>query len=372
MSEEKDTITLYPSNWLYNAGVVGFLICLDREDYLQKENNYNNVVKYEIKNDDSLTIYKSIFGNININENYFENGKVVNLKGKNQYYPNFIDATGNQKPVFKAFVKAFANNEKHSKIDCPLCKNGLLVNEQQIDNSEQKTKFFNKIDKLNMVHNKLLGPSELFPNSYWNFNTGFKICHLCTFLLIHHHLALTKLSDGSEIFINAYSFKVMYELNKIVKEAFGKGEDGTKHKREILAMSIIEYARRIQTTLGMWNAMNIEIVTKQNNIIDFYSLPYEVVNLISDRAIASLLSDIGEFYVLNLILDEKYQELLDLSQKLIKISIKDETNKADRDFLNAHLKQEKNKINLSTTAQKILKLYATIIDRRKTYVRSAN
>ena len=365
------TITLYPSNWLYNAGVVGFLSCLDTKDYL---NNGNNSKKYQISSDGKVLIYKNIFSEINVNDNYFENGKVINLKGKNLYYPNFIDVQGNQKAVFKAFVQAFADNQKHSKTDCPLCKDGLLVNDQNMDNNidpDQKAKFFNKINELNMAHNKLLGPSEKFPNSYWNLNAGLKICHLCTFLLIHHHLALTRLADGSEIFINAPSFKVMYELNTLVKEIFGKGKEGSKQKREILAMSIIEYARRLQTALGLWSAMNIEIVTKQNNIVDFYSLPYNVVNIISDRYIASLLSEIGEFFILSAVLDEKYQELLDFAQKLIKISIKDERNKADNDFIIGHLKQEKNRINLSSTSQKILKLYATIIDRRKLYAGSA-
>ncbi|MCX7589989.1 MAG: type I-B CRISPR-associated protein Cas8b1/Cst1, partial [Patescibacteria group bacterium] len=230
MSEEK-FITLYPSNWLYNAGVVGFLSCLDRTDYL--DNNANG--KYEIKNDGSVLINKEVFSKIKVDDNYFENGKVINLKGKNQYYPNFIDRDGNQKEVFKNFVSAFSDNDKIEKINCDLCKEGILVKKDSLDNNlnrDQKDKFFSKISKLNMVHNKLLGPSEKFPNSYWNLEAGFKICHLCTFILLHHHLALTKLSDGSEIFINAPSFKLMYELNKLVREVFGKEEVNATHKRE--------------------------------------------------------------------------------------------------------------------------------------------
>lgn len=371
-------IILYPLNWLYNAGVVGFLSCLDREDYLN--NLKNSEYKYEIKDNGTISINKDVFLNIKIDENYFENGKVINLKGKNQYYPNFIDVQGNQKEVFKRFVAVFSDSNNTQEHDCRLCGSGLLVQKDNLDNGidiEQKEKFFSKISTLNMVHNKLLGPSEKFPNSYWNLDSGLEICHLCTFLLIHNHLAFTKLSDGSEIFINAPSFRLMCELNKLVRELFGKTDVDSTKKREILAMSVIEYTRRLQTTLGKWNAMNIEIVIKsfkldksqtppkKTEYVDFYSLPYETIQLISDKNISSILSDIGEFSVLNLILNRNYEVLLSFVYDLIRISIKDKQNKSDKNLIEEYLKRFFNQNNLTLTTQKILKLYANIIDRRK-------
>lgn len=367
MSEEK-SITLYPSNWLYNAGVVGFLNCLDREDYLNAYNQNNQ--KYSIDNDGKVSIKSDVFEKIKVEENYFESGKVINLKGKNSYYPNFIDVQGNQKHVFEAFVKAFYYSSNIKKYLCDFCTEGIGIDISKINNNinkDQKERFFSKISELNMAHNKLLGPSERFPNSYWNLQSGFKICHLCTFMLIHHHLALTRLSDGSDIFINAPSFKLMYELNKLVKELFGKNEADQIQKREILAMSIIEYTRRLQTTLGQWNAMNIEIVIKKGDLIDFFSLPYETVNLISDRAIASLLSDLGEFSILNMVLNGSFTELIDLAHNLIKISIKSDINKANQKLIDAYLYRYLNKSNLNLTANRILRLYATIIERRRSY-----
>jgi CRISPR-associated protein Cst1 len=364
MSEE-GYITLHPSNWLYNAGVVGFWGCLDREDYLNNPvENFDD--KYKIQCDGTIAIKREVFDKIKIYENYFENGKVVNLKGKNPYYPNFIDVKGNQKDVFKAFVTTISNLENTINSECDSCRGGILINKDRLNNGIddiQKENFFSKISELNMVHNKLLGPSEKFPNSYWNLDAGFKICHLCTFLLIHHHLAFTRLADGSEIFINAPSFKLMYELNKLVRELFGKTEASSSQKREILAMSVIEYSRRLQTTLGQWNSMNIEIVIKRRDLIDFYVLPYETAQLLEDRAIAAILSDIGEFSVLNCILDGSHDELLFFAHDLIRISIK-EKNKADNSLVNDYLKREVNKYDLSLTAQKILRLYANIIDRR--------
>ncbi len=366
MQNKKTTnniITLYPSNWIYNAGVIGFLSCLDRDDYLLN----NNSTKYEIK-EESIDIFTNVFDNINIEDNYFKGDKqIIYLKGKNLYYPNFLDAKGKQKNIFKKFVKSFSNIEFYERIECDFCKEGLLINKELLkgdrDTIEQ---FFSKISQLNMVHNKFLGPSQKFKNSYWNLNTGLKICNLCTFLLIHHHLALTQLSDGSKIFINAPSFKLMYELNKLVKDIFGENKTDSKQKREILAMSIIGYTCRLQTTLGFWNEMDIDIITmRHDNFIDFYSLDYKTVNLISDIDIASLLSDIGEFYVLNSILNKTPEKLMELSQKIIKIASKKDINKSDDKFISSILRREKNKENLFETALKVLKLYILIKERKE-------
>jgi len=358
---EKDYITLYPTNWLYNAGVVGFLGCLDRNDYLQDDNNIGS--RYDFK-EGIVKVNKDIFERIKVEDNYFENGKVINLKGKNLYYPNFLDVSGNQKDVFIYFVNLLSDQTIDS--ECHICSMGKNIKESKIKESKQKDQFLKKINELNMVHNKLLGPSDKFPNAYWNLYDKMKICHVCSFIFIHHHLAFTKLSDGSEIFINAPSFEVMYKLNKLVKEIFGTNGD-SKKKREILAMSLIEYARRVQITLGQWTAMNIEIVIKRNNIIDFYSLPYETTQLISDKSIASLLSDIGEIAILNAVLDGNYHDLLHIAQKLIQISMKDNKNKSDSEYINNQLKRQNNKNDLSTTSYKILKLHALIKERRKRY-----
>lgn len=359
MNEENE-IELHTSNWLYNAGVIGFLNCLDREGYLV---NYNDE-RYCFNNDGTININNRIFGSINIDDNYFKGGKVVNLIGKNNYYPNFLSAFGSQSSLFKNYVSSLSKNL--DKNNCSLCNNGKFIPD---DNSDENfSKFLLKLKHYNRYHNILLGPSEKFPNAYWNSKTKTKICHLCAFIIVHHHLAFAKLADGSEIFVNAPSFKVMYELNKIVNKIFGKEESSRIKKRQILAMSIIEYAHRIQTTLDRWAEMNIEIVIKNNNLIDFYSLPYEIVQIISDRKIAGLLSDIGEFSVLDAVLNGDEEKLLNIAYSIIRISMKDNINKGDKEFINNYLKMFKNKSNLNETAQKVLDLYINIKERRCLYV----
>jgi hypothetical protein len=101
MSEE-GYITLHPSNWLYNAGVVGFWGCLDREDYLNNPvENFDD--KYKIQCDGTIAIKREVFDKIKIYENI---SRMESCKSKRQesILSKFIDVKGNQKNIFKAFV----------------------------------------------------------------------------------------------------------------------------------------------------------------------------------------------------------------------------------------------------------------------------
>lgn len=215
----------------------------------------------------------------------------------------------------------------------------------------------------------LLMSTRTTPNFFWALEKDLFCCPECEFILMCHHLAFTKLSDGSEIFINAASFKEMWYLNKFLNEVYAK--NGVKSKRELLGMTIIEYATKIQLTLGLWVSMNIELISKHRecternkfkDYIEFFSIPYQTIKLLSDSEIAELLSNIGEFKVFNAVLDEKYHSLLENSYRLLKIALKmpNERNRSEEMFLNSYLRLERNKRNVLQTIHKILKLYALI------------
>ncbi len=354
MSEQNNLITLYPSNWLYNAGVVGFVSTLPND-------------KFEFM-DGVVNIKKDIFKLLDIENNYFDREKIINLKGKNEYYPNYIDKEGNQKSIFIEFIKAFGDLERIG--NCNICNNAYYLMENRIEElrtkNESAKKFFEKIKNFNMVHSKKLGPSEgEFPNGFWNMKQSLEVCHLCNFILIHQHIPFTTFSDSSQIFINAPSFKIMYELNKLVSETYGTSNlEEARSKREILATSIIEYSRRITSTLGLWTEMNIELVTKTKSGIDFFSLPYDVVRIISDRRIAALLSELGEFKILNKILDRKFSELVEIGYLLLRESTKD-FDKRNKDLIRGLLYRWNNQSNLTQAANKILKLYSLIEEKIK-------
>jgi hypothetical protein len=224
-----------------------------------------------------------------------------------------------------------------------------------------------------------------FPNAYWQNNEKAvaQICSLCKFLIIHHHLALIRLSDKSEIFINAPSFQIMWYLNKFTREILGSASfKEMRTKRTLLAMSVIEYATKIQTSLGVWTGMNIEVVSKKDDQIEFFSLPYEVIQLLSDRRIASLLNQIGELEILNQVLDQDFSGLMEIGYCLLRLgfnsSSKQTKLKKDK-LVNQKLRSEKNRRNPAEiaeriferhqnpakTAEQIFKLCALIEEKRK-------
>ncbi|MCR4418170.1 MAG: hypothetical protein NUV92_10565 [Ignavibacteria bacterium] len=349
-----DKIILYPSNWLYNAGVVGLI--QTQPDFFEFEDNL-------------VIMDRHIFQNIDI-ENYFDQAKIINLKGNNKFYPNFIDKDGNQKEFFIKFVESFFDHLNQSG-NCHICGNAYNLDNtalQKLISKDAGRQFIEKVKKFDMVYNRLLGPSlNKYPNGAWNLDQSLDICNLCTFLLIHHHLSYTKLSDRSEIFINAPSFKLMYELNRLIRGLYGQSNASQTSVRELFAISIIEYSRRLSTLLSEWLTLNIEVVIKTDNKIDFFSLPAEVSNLISDRDISALLAAIGESKILNLVLDQNYSDLIDYGYKFLRIGLKDknEINEADRGFIDNTIKMERNRKNLSALADQLFKLYSIIEEKLK-------
>jgi CRISPR-associated protein Cst1 len=202
------------------------------------------------------------------------------------------------------------------------------------------------------------------PNAFWNNNkntNGLNICDTCSFLILHQHLAFTNLSDNTKIFINAPSFELMYELNKLIKEL---SKIDYKSTKELLAMSVIEYSLKINAILGNWLLMNIEIVAidKKNNI-EFINIPYNVLRIISNKKIAALLSDIGEFKILNIVLNEKYSELVEIAYRILRMSINYEGSNNSNDNIKEYLYLNKNNSspeNRRNAANKILRLFSII------------
>ncbi|MEJ5342935.1 MAG: hypothetical protein WHT09_15370 [Thermogutta sp.] len=279
---------------------------------------------------------------------------------QNLYNPNWF---GDLKKFIEFFTSAKVFNSISSSTSvCGFCS---------------QSKF--KVEPVDATRMSFLFPVfSKFPNAYWQNNETLatQICSLCKFIIVHHHLALTRLSDGSEIFINAPSFQVMWYLNKFAREVLGPASsEEMRSKRNILAMSVIEYATKIQATLGVWTGMNIEVVSKRGGEIEFFSLPYEVIQLLADRRIASLLSQIGEFSVLNLVLAQDFSRLLELGYRLLRIGLKTvgEWGKSERDFVNQTLRLEKNKQHPARVADQLFQLSALIEEkrqRRETYERS--
>ncbi len=347
-------IVLYPGNWLYNAGVVGLLRVL--EELGEKLENY-------LKNDGCIDISVSqssdkIFNKWNaLTEDRLKQSYKGKKGGTKSYY--YANQTENSiKEKIDDFISP-PKSRRGKKRVCVFCSKNEVARSKDI---KPLTQAYSKV---------LIGAVD---NFYWNSIPNDYICSRCKFIIMCHHIAFTKLSNDSEIFINAPSFEVMWYLNKYAREAYGR--EKIKATKEILGISLIEAVLKLHIQLGKWTMMNIEVVNKYKTIIDektkidkvdFFSLPYEIVLLLSDNKIASLLDDVGEFSVLNLVLDGNFRRILELAERIFKIALKPEKERGtqEKNFMNDKVRLKKNKENLILFSQKLFKLYALIEEKAK-------
>lgn len=340
----------YPSNWFYNAGVIGLCLLLSNPN-LSIEPSFDeaggvsiDIEKIKDKKKDLFNEWKKV-----------SEDKGYSYGGKGGYYANQTD-----KSIDRNIDHLIEGDKKVGKREtvfiCPFC----LKSFPKSDAVYLKTSFSN-----------ILFPARTMPNSFWGLNEdkGLFCCPSCSFILMCHHIALTKLADGSEIFINAPSFKLMWHLNKYVKEIFER--EKIQAVRQLLGMSLIEMALKLNLQLGKWTMMNIEVVIKRESEIDFFSLPFETVTMLLDRDIASQLRNIGEVSILNLFLEGKYREILELGERILEIALKSDRGKQDDHFINHYIKLGKNKEkgkknkNLIVFTQNLFKLYALIEEKTK-------
>jgi CRISPR-associated protein Cst1 len=296
----EDKITLYPSNWLYNAGVVGLLKVLQYNkiyfeidgkliiDRLAIEKSYNGIFKY----------HKDI-----LNENF-------SIWGKNKRYPNYIQS--NQQEFFeKYYIKALQKVEKNQNKTCSWCE-GYFIPQILIDDIKSKfrgnfSSFLEQREKFQGIHFAGLGAAiTKFPNSFWNLNFSVPICHLCSYLIIFNHLAFIKTSEG-EIFINAPHFKLIWDLNSFAENLLQKSKE--YEIRKILGSSLLQWAIKRRTLLGAWTMMNIEVIVKKGDIIDYFDLPQDITKILLDPEIANLIERINEEKIFDLILQGKFSEI---------------------------------------------------------------
>lgn len=223
-------IILYPSNWLYNAGVIGLMRVL--EDINISPNSIINERKLPQINiqrtDDIFNKWKELTENAGYRwggqKGYYANQTEGSIKSRiNALFSTQTTNNSSRRRRSQTFVCSFCSKTFHGS------KSSLSFVDQSFGN--------------------LLMSTRTTPNFFWALEKDLFCCQKCEFILMCHHLAFITLGDGSEIFINAPSFDSMWYLNKFVREVYAK--EDAKTKRELLGMSIIEYATKVQHTLGM-------------------------------------------------------------------------------------------------------------------------
>ena len=392
-------IVLYPGNWLYNAGIVGFLRVLEATRLpgldVQSFLSSDGTVKisdfpdslFEKENVDGVPL--SLFSRCFFQESWDlllseekkrgidrerDIAKVIQgIWGVlfNVYYRGFFSADTNKifigtkkdpKPLLQKFdefaIKAITPVPAPSEASCSFCGDACVT--------------FDYKNRFSCEHSQLLGSSAStekgMPNSFWgnNIQHGLPICDRCSFMLLCSHLALIVLADGSRIFLNAPSFQVMWYLNRLVREIYAR--ENIASVREILGMSLIELALRLGVQFGVWTEMNIEVVSIRGKEVSFCSLPYEVTRLLLDRGIASSLSEVGEMSVLRMVLDRQFAQILQLGERLLAIALrpKGEWGKQEKQYINDNIHLERNKesgAKLMDFAARLFSLYALVQEK---------
>lgn len=161
-------ITLYPSNWLYNAGVIGFLKVIEK---------INKNVGELLKNHGSIEIDVRNFQVKEIFEKWKEmtEEKKYRWKGKSDYYSNQTE-NSIKKKINILISGNFKKLRRQIKITCFLCGNATLINKSEVSYCSQA------------YGNILISSERTFSNSYWNFRSNDFVCPKCEFIFMCHHL----------------------------------------------------------------------------------------------------------------------------------------------------------------------------------------
>jgi CRISPR-associated protein Cst1 len=378
MENTEKHIELYPGHWLYNASVIGFLKSIESIEKKIKDSTYFTF------DSGALSIERNLFDDLKTEIRYFSDklcdclliGNVS--KTSKTKYPNYINPSNKgDKEGFNHFVKELSKLESGGTKTCPKCGQTFHFKNSSTEKLNREwnnlggandgfEKFINSVTKVSNRINESLGGADSYPNGYWAGKHSTELCPLCSYLIIHHHIALIKLIDGSKLFINAPSFSIMYKLNTLLEKLIDKENVSYKN---LLAMSIIEFSIKTNVLMNSWAGMNIEIVAIQKNgVIEFISLPYETIRILSNKRIAEILSAIGEFKILNMVTDGRWKDLIELGYRILKIAMKPSSGKEDQNFIENNFFRYENREtrNLKELANKLLKLYALIEERTKT------
>jgi len=403
----ENKIILYPSNWLYNAGVVGLLKVLEMEKVIvdfTSEGLISLPKNLFIENSDSLPpvmkfLSKYITKDENINEwlnkedkekktnkekyedyvnKYFsskcEDGyRYIRAGGKwffgsNTPYQNLIQKKEWENFEFVNLIKEALQPQEQDSLFCSFCRTRNIP-KRWIDEGTYLQK---RIITFADPHTDELGASiGKFPNSFWNNKMSLLICPLCIFIFIHHKEAFFYFNN-QQIFINAPHFLLTYDLNKIAENILLQQKQ--YEIRKLLGTSLIHWAIKRRVLLGAWTMMNIEVIIKKKILpnkwtIDYYDLPYHITRILLDYEVANLIDGIGEDKIFDLILSGKFSELEKANYFVLRalLKLKNSERLSNNDPITKYV-DNKEKKHLDRIAILLPELYSKIIKILKTEV----
>jgi CRISPR-associated protein Cst1 len=156
------------------------------------------------------------------------------------------------------------------------------------------------------------------------------------------------------------------DLNSFAENILTKSKE--YEIRKILGSSLLQWAIKRRTLLGAWTMMNIEVIVKKGDIIDYFDLPQDITKILLDYEIANLIERINEEKIFDLILQGKFSEIekanylvLRTILKLKKLKNKEEIS--ENDPITKYFTNYQNFNYLKKVSEILPELYLKILEK---------
>ncbi len=329
-------LKIYPSNWLHNANVYGFLRALEWAS--TEAENQAVKIKVDLRSilkddgtvviDDDLAeqLYETSTGfprlaNIWMGYSYYlgllykkdERKKIAEnvefegdmkklhkerknmLFAKGRAYQNFINVAFSFEKYKDYITSIFGDPRKQVSFEdgekeCLLCGRRFTPDEGMEEFHEFSARLFGELSSFGS-----------FPNAFWNFDTDRYVCNVCVQMALFRHIVFNKNGD---FFINAPSFKAIWYLNEVArsyKEGVSKSKSAISSA--VLGTAILTTSPKLLRILGSWARQNLEIVHYYKGTYLIDSLPPKIMDALFDSKISYLIQKISDDYVFSMVLN---------------------------------------------------------------------
>jgi CRISPR-associated protein Cst1 len=395
MGEETAILKLVPSNWFYNLSVYGFLRVLNDECKidLEKEGVFKEDGSVEIDLDNyglfketefiseeikSVKLWDCLINAyLTTRQDYTDlekkplsekHKKIRNsLFAKSGKFTNYINPSYfkfNVEPLLfktlKDFLKFSSQKEEYIRKcqfcgEYPLLQDFLMI--YPISNNILK-KILESLNFLQIGQITILAPSlGKYPNSFWNLKSSVPLCLVCNILFPFYPLGIIDIGNNRKIFINAPSFKLIWKLNRHLEKIHSK--EAIEDIKTLFGSAFINLVLDLNIKLGLWQRLSTEVIIFHGNNIDFYEIPPQILELLEDKEISTLLVKLNNFPVLELVISGKFNILEVLIHRFLRNFYRGFQNNDDL-LKKFNLNQNDPQIGIL-----LPKLYSLIVDKLK-------
>jgi CRISPR-associated protein Cst1 len=222
---------------------------------------------------------------------------------KDKMYQNLTQLTSNKTDFFNDW---FTCNVDEGQFHCSFCNSLCTVEEQS------KNTFFS------LELSKTLGDSvSEFPNLFWNNNPTLPMCKQCRSYFIFFHFI-----NETKYFVNSDSLKINWYLNRLLHQKMS----GSYQKGLFKAIS---YDNQLRSAVGSWGLQNMEVVLFQKGIANIQPISEHLAKLLLIPRISSLLDVISNSLVWDIVFQERFSYLLNLTYKQLRFFLSGKDNKSE-------------------------------------------